>query len=106
MSTLHNDLNHRTANNSVFSCDSDTAQAIFLAGSFNDWNPGATPMAREDSRHWNVTLPLPPGRYEYKFVVDGEWCCEPGCAVTDIQCTHCVMNEFGTMNRVLAVAGV
>ena len=30
----------------AFACDSDTAAAVFLAGSFNDWNPGATPMAR------------------------------------------------------------
>ena len=106
MSTLHNDLNHRMANNSVFSCDSDTAQVMFLAGSFNDWNQEATPMAREGSRHWAVTLQLPPGRYEYKFVVDGEWYCEPGCAVTESQHAHCVMNEFGTMNLVLVVAGL
>ena len=105
MSTAQNALNSRTANNTVFSCDSDTARAIFLAGSFNDWNPAATPMAREGSRHWAVTLPLPPGRYEYKFVVDGEWCCEPGCTATEIQCPHCVTNESGTMNRVLEVAG-
>jgi len=102
MSAVHNDLN-RTANNTVFSCDSDTAQAIFLAGSFNDWNPAATPMAREGSRYWAVTLPLPPGRYEYKFVVDGQWCCEPGCELEYHGCPKCVPNEFGTMNRVLEV---
>lgn len=105
MSTLHNDLSNRTANNTVVSCDSDTAQAIFLAGSFNDWNHSATPMTREGPGHWAVTLPLPPGRYEYKFVVDGVWCCEPGCTAQEIQCPNCVMNEFGTMNRMLEVAG-
>ena len=103
MSTAHNDLNNRTANSTVFYCDSDIAQKIFLAGSFNDWNPGATPMVREGSRHWAVTLPLAPGRYEYKFVVDGEWCCEPGCTAVGVQCPNCVMNEFGTMNRLVEV---
>ena len=58
-------------------------------------------MTREGSRHWSVAVPLRPGRYEYKFVVDGVWCCEPGCTAPGIQCPHCVMNAFGTMNRVL-----
>lgn len=86
-----------------FSCHSDTATAVFLAGSFNDWNPTATPMVRGAGGHWTVSLKLPPGRYEFKFVVDGEWCCEPGCTVLSVECPHCIMNAFGTMNRVLEV---
>jgi 1,4-alpha-glucan branching enzyme len=86
-----------------FACDSDTATAVFLAGSFNDWSVTATPMTKGKRGHWTVSLPLDPGRYEYKFVVDGEWCCEPGCTYKEVQCPHCIMNAFGTMNRVLEV---
>ena len=105
MTKLDKHPNLGTVKSAVFSCNSETAQAIFLAGSFNEWNPTSTPMVREGSRHWALTQPLPPGRYEYKFVVDGEWCCEPGCHASEVECPHCVVNEFGTMNRVLEVAG-
>ncbi len=84
-------------------CQADNAKAVFLAGSFNNWSPAATPMARDDMGYWAASLPLAAGRYEYKFVVDGEWCCEPGCTPETAHCTKCVINEFGTMNRVLEV---
>ncbi len=87
----------------LFSGDSDTATAVFLAGSFNNWSPTATPMTRDQRNHWTVLLPLAPGHYEYKFVVDGEWCCEPGCTFKSVQCPRCTMNGFGTMNCVLEV---
>ena len=90
-------------NQTVFACDSDSATAVFLAGSFNDWSQTATPMTRDKGGHWTASLPLAPGRYEYKFVVDGEWCCEPGCTYKEIHCPSCIMNDFGTMNRVLEV---
>ncbi len=89
-------------NLTVFDCHSETASAVFLAGSFNNWSPTATPMKRDSAGNWMVSLPLAPGRYEYKFVLDGEWCCEPGCKYTG-HCPHCIVNEFGTMNRVLEV---
>jgi 5'-AMP-activated protein kinase regulatory beta subunit len=50
---------------------------------------------------WRVELELAPGRYEYKFIVDGAWCCEPGHA--DADCADCVPNACGTMNRVIEV---
>lgn len=88
-------------NHIVFGCHSDTAKAVFLAGSFNDWSPTATPMTKDTRGRWTASLPLAPGRYEYKFVVDGEWCCDPECTYKEVHCPHCTMNEFGTMNRVL-----
>lgn len=46
---------------------------------------------------------LAPGRYEFKFVVDGEWCCEPSYTALSVECPHYIMNHFGTMNRILEV---
>jgi 1,4-alpha-glucan branching enzyme len=86
-----------------FCCHAADAKSVFLAGSFNDWSTSATPMARNGHNQWKASLPLARGRYEYKFVVDGEWCCEPGCVDKDVHCPYCIVNEFGTMNRVLEV---
>ena len=88
-----------------FSCDAPQARAVFVAGTFNDWKPDAAPLRPDlPNGKWAITLPLPPGRYEYKFVVDGHWCCEPGCEHEYRGCPKCVPNEFGTMNRVLDVS--
>ena len=43
---------------------------VFLAGTFNGWSTDATPMRLEAGRY-EVTLPLPVGEYQYKFVADG-----------------------------------
>tara|TARA_R110001592_G_scaffold341806_1_gene631160 strand:- start:1079 stop:1279 length:201 start_codon:yes stop_codon:yes gene_type:complete len=49
-------------------------------------------------------LPLPPGHHEFNFIVDGQWCCEPGCEGEHRGCLKCCANAFGTMNRVLEVS--
>lgn len=91
-------------NESAFSCYAPDAKTVFLAGSFNEWKPEATPMERREGGRWTASLKLPPGYYEYKFVLDGDWCCEPGCGDPGT-CPHCVPNPFGTMNRFVEVSG-
>lgn len=49
-----------------------TAKKVFLSGSFNDWSLYGTPMNLTDSG-WVVQLTLEPGKYFYKFIVDGKW---------------------------------
>jgi 1,4-alpha-glucan branching enzyme len=88
-----------------FSCHAPKAKAVFIAGTFNDWKPDASAMHNHlPNGKWTVTLPLRPGRHEFKFVVDGQWCCEPGCEHEHQGCPKCVPNEFGTMNRVLELS--
>ncbi|MCD4817509.1 MAG: hypothetical protein K8S23_02315 [Candidatus Cloacimonetes bacterium] len=51
-----------------------SGDGVFLAGSFNGWNPTATPMnapARENI--YSVTLQLESTYYEYKFINGGDW---------------------------------
>jgi len=72
------------------------ATRIFIAGSFNDWSPDATPLLNTDNGSWAVEIALPPGRHEYRFVVDGE------CG-NDPQATETAPNAFGGVNAVLAV---
>ena len=45
---------------------------VMLAGSFNDWSPEALAMTRTDSG-WIAKVKLAPGKYWYKFILDGNW---------------------------------
>jgi hypothetical protein len=58
------------------------AREVLLAGSFNDWNGRANPMALEEGGMWSAVVPLPAGAHEYKFVVDGNWVADPENPVT------------------------
>src|SRR5689334_22146714 len=49
------------------------AHEVFVAGSFNSWNPCSTPLTNIGRGRWVKELSLAPGRYEYQFVVDGRW---------------------------------
>lgn len=81
----------------LFSCHAPDAQQVFLAGTFNEWKPDATPMDKGEDGKWAASLDLPTGRHEFKFVVDGEWCCEIDCHANS-ECPQCVPNDMGTMN--------
>lgn len=49
-----------------------TAKTVFLSGNFNDWSTGSTAMQKTDSG-WIAEVKLKPGKYFYKFIVDGNW---------------------------------
>ena len=55
-------------------------QAVYLAGTFNEWNPTALKLDGPDaSGTFSVHLPLSAGTYEYKFVLEGKhWRHDPG----------------------------
>jgi chromosome partitioning protein len=62
----------------LFSCFAPDARAVRLAGDFNKWNPEKEPLFNLSGRGlWQKTVPLPPGRYQYKYVVDGNWVLDP-----------------------------
>ena len=48
------------------------ARRVMLAGSFNNWDPDKLAMNQTDSG-WITYLKLGPGKYWYKFIVDGNW---------------------------------
>lgn len=86
------------------SCVAPDARQVCISGTFNEWNPSGTPMSRAADGSWHAMLELPPGSYEYKFVVDGQWVCEPGVDDGDPKLRGCpgyVSNSYGSMNRKL-----
>jgi len=48
------------------------ANRVVLAGSFNNFNRDALPMIKTDSG-WIANVKLGPGKYWYKFIIDGNW---------------------------------
>lgn len=47
------------------------ARSVALAGDFNAWSPGADPLTKQADASWRIVKKLEPGRYEYKFALDG-----------------------------------
>ena len=86
-----------------FQCVAHGAQSVFLVGEFNKWTPTATPMEVGQADEWHASVKLPHGIYEYKYIVDGIWCCEPGVADEHYAGEDAVPNAFGTKNRVIEV---
>ncbi|MCC7407466.1 MAG: hypothetical protein IT442_05305, partial [Phycisphaeraceae bacterium] len=57
--------------------DSKT-RAVAVAGDFNAWSQTATPLVRDEQLGvWQVCVPVPPGRYRYRLIVDGQWVHDP-----------------------------
>ena len=73
------------------------AQTVVLVGEFTDWETHAIPLSRSKNGEWKKVVLLAPGRYEYKFIVDGQWVLDPSCP------EH-VTNSFGTENCVKTVS--
>jgi 1,4-alpha-glucan branching enzyme len=77
-------------------CDAPRAEKVYVAGDFNDWRAGELRLWRDKAGPWKIALFLAPGRYEYRFIVDGEWQDDPSSSAR-------VPNEFGSNNSVLEI---
>lgn len=73
-----------------------SAKQVSLCGDFNGWATETTPMERAQDGSWETTVALAPGRYQYKFVVDGQWMPDP-------RARENVPNQHGTLNSVVEV---
>lgn len=70
---------------------------VFLAGSFNNWDPNSIALKRNGGGLYSASVNLAPGRHEYKFLVDGAW-------RNDEQCSQQVANCHGSLNSVIELA--
>ena len=52
------------------------ARIVAVAGSFNEWNQSQV-LCGKESDEWVCRLDLKPGRYTYKFIIDGDWILDP-----------------------------
>ncbi len=59
----------------VFQWQAPKAQKVQLCINSNHWKP--VPLAKQASGKWRLALDLPPGRYEYVYLVDQQWAPDP-----------------------------
>ena len=81
----------------VFAARFEAASQVQVAGDFNGWSPMASPLQSHANGKWALRLPLRPGRYRYRLVVDGHW-------ITDPNNTSVETNQFGELNNIIEVA--
>jgi hypothetical protein len=80
-----------------FHLEAPFAESVKLAADFTDWEQFPLDMIKSEDGVWYTAVPLPPGHYSYRFIVDGRWCDDPHPA-------QLVPNPFGTVNAVVKVA--
>ena len=73
-----------------------SAKKVELAGTFNGWKKAGGVLKKERDGKWKGSLNLPPGRYEYRYSVDGAW-------QNDQRPVECIPNAFGSWNCVVEV---
>ena len=79
----------------TFAIEAPSAKEIYLVGDFNHWRINdESRLARFDNGKWEKTVNLSPGRYRYKFVVDGEW-------LLDSRNKETAPNPFGTLDSII-----
>ena len=83
----------------IFSIEAAEAKKVILMGDFNNWDPKTHPMKKDGNGVWKKTLMLPPNKYEYKFLIDGDWKEDPR---NDQECPNC----FGTVNSIFTLTSL
>ena len=73
------------------------AREVHLVGDFNGWSLSNTSLLwQKEEGLWQKRLFLEPGRYRYKFVIDGQW-------TTDPANDHLEPNPYGGLDSVVEV---
>jgi 1,4-alpha-glucan branching enzyme len=80
----------------TFAVTAPTAMSVLLAGDFTHWQQQAIPMKKQPGGVWKTSVKLAPGKYHYRFIVDGQWWDDP-------ECTLRVANPYGGKNAVRQV---
>lgn len=79
----------------TFSINMPVAKEIYVVGDFNNWTPESSyRLTLSDDGRWETRLSLAPGKYKYKFVVDGQWVTDPNNAEKE-------QNQYGTFNSII-----
>jgi len=82
----------------MFVYHNDLAESVDLASDLNNWDSTLTPLRKDRRGLWLAEVEAPkPGRYRYKFVVDGNrWVEDPSNSLKE-------PDNYGGLNSVLAV---
>jgi 1,4-alpha-glucan branching enzyme len=81
----------------AFELEAPAASTVLLAGDFTGWQTEPITLKKGRNGRWKTTVPLEPGCYQYRFMVDGVWMDDPIAQAR-------VPNDFGSQNCVREVA--
>jgi 1,4-alpha-glucan branching enzyme len=76
----------------------EKAKSVSVTGDFTGWSAEGIPLSKGSPGDWETSLVLPPGEYQYRLRVDGQW-------QDHAQAQKRVRNSFGSENCVLTVEG-
>ena len=79
-----------------FCLKAPSAGTVKLAGEFTQWEKAALTLAKNGDGIWKARVVLPPGRYAYRFLVDGDWHDDP-------HCTESLPNPYGSTNAIVEI---
>ena len=79
-----------------FVCSFPRAKSVQVAGDFNNWSAVTPLRPGGEAGEFRADMPLAPGRYRYRLIVDGRW-------ITDPFNRHVEANQFGELNNVIEV---
>lgn len=79
-----------------FTTNVSEAREVVVTGDFVGWKPEGIPLEKGPDGAWSATLTLPPGEYQYRLRVDGDWRDDPGAE-------RRIPNGYGSENGVLVV---
>jgi chromosome partitioning protein len=83
-------------NEVVFSISAPGAKEVFLVGEFNNWKADDSGRMNNTNGTWTKNLILNPGKYRYRFVIDGSW-------IEDEKNPRKEVNPFGSLDSFVEV---
>ena len=83
-------------NEVIFSISAPGAKEVFLVGEFNNWKADESGRMSNSDGTWTKSLTLNPGRYRYRFVIDGSWTEDAKNPLKEV-------NPFGTLDSFVEV---
>jgi chromosome partitioning protein len=81
----------------TFTIEAPGAEHVLLAGDFNEWTLDGSEMDPIGGV-WTKVIKLPPGRYRYRYVVDGRWQNDPSNTAVE-------PNPYGGHDSILVLEG-
>src|ERR1051325_10678892 len=86
----------RAGKEQQFSFRAPGALSVQLLGDFTHWQNQPVHLKKENDGVWRTSVPLEPGTYHYRFIVDGQWHDDPDCTLR-------VPNPFGSEDMIREV---
>ncbi len=80
----------------TFRIEAEEGSKVFVAGTFNGWDPKKHKLTPDEDGAYSTTLLLHRGTHEYKFIINDVWCVDPGCE-------DWTPNGMGSLNSVMSI---